>query len=120
MANLMAILVQYLIAKAGLCTGRSLPELCRERFGRRANVMFWLQAEAVAMATDMAEFTVAAVRRPGRAQPRQQFVHHLGPGLRGRAVFTSGCQRWAAIMGHDLRRRGRQRPRLATGPGGAG
>ncbi len=61
MANLMAILVQYLTAKAGLCTGRSLPELCRERFGRRANVMLWLQAEVVAMATDLAEFTGAAV-----------------------------------------------------------
>jgi hypothetical protein len=61
MANLMAIAVQYLTAKAGLCTGRSLPELCRERFGRRANVMLWIQAEVVAMATDLAEFTGAAV-----------------------------------------------------------
>jgi manganese transport protein len=56
MANLMAIAVQYLTAKAGLCTGRSLPELCRKRFGRRANVMLWIQAEVVAMATDLAEF----------------------------------------------------------------
>jgi manganese transport protein len=61
MANLMAILVQYLTSKAGLATGRSLPELCRERFGRRANVMLWLQAEVVAMATDLAEFVGAAV-----------------------------------------------------------
>ncbi|HXZ75923.1 MAG TPA: Nramp family divalent metal transporter [Streptosporangiaceae bacterium] len=61
MANLMAILVQYLTSKAGLATGRSLPELCRERFGRRANVVLWLQAEVVAMATDLAEFVGAAV-----------------------------------------------------------
>ena len=61
MANLMAILVQYLTSKAGLATGRSLPELCRERFGRRANVILWLQAEVVAMATDLAEFVGAAV-----------------------------------------------------------
>ncbi len=61
MANLMAILVQYLTSKAGLSTGRSLPELCRERFGRRANVILWLQAEIVAMATDLAEFVGAAV-----------------------------------------------------------
>ena len=61
MADLMAILVQYLTSKAGLSTGRSLPELCRERFGRRANVMLWLQAEVVAMATDLAEFVGAAV-----------------------------------------------------------
>ena len=61
MASLMAILVQYLTSKAGLSTGRSLPELCRERFGRRANVMLWLQAEVIAMATDLAEFVGAAV-----------------------------------------------------------
>jgi manganese transport protein len=61
MANLMAILVQYLTAKAALATGRSLPELCRERFGRRANAVLWLQAEVVAMATDLAEFVGAAV-----------------------------------------------------------
>lgn len=62
-----------------------------------------------------------AARALGRvAQPRQQLGHHLRPGLRGHAVFTSGSRRSAAIMSHDLRRRGRQRPRLATGPGGAG
>jgi len=61
MANLMAILVQYLTAKAGLATGRSLPELCRERYGRRANVVLWLQAEVIAIATDLAEFVGAAV-----------------------------------------------------------
>jgi manganese transport protein len=61
MASLMAVLVQYLTSKAGLSTGRSLPELCRERFGRRVNVLLWLQAEVVAMATDLAEFVGAAV-----------------------------------------------------------
>jgi manganese transport protein len=60
-ADVMAILVQYLTSKAGLATRRSLPELCRDRFGRRANVILWLQAEVVAMATDLAEFTGAAV-----------------------------------------------------------
>jgi manganese transport protein len=61
MASLMAVLVQYLSAKVGLATGRSLPELCRERFGRRANALLWVQAEVVAMATDLAEFVGAAV-----------------------------------------------------------
>jgi manganese transport protein len=61
MANLMAILVQYLTSKAGLATGRSLPELCRERYGRRTNVVLWLQAEVIAIATDLAEFVGAAV-----------------------------------------------------------
>jgi manganese transport protein len=61
MANLMAMLVQYLTSKAGLATGRSLPELCRERFGRRANAVLWIEAEVIAMATDLAEFVGAAV-----------------------------------------------------------
>lgn len=61
MANLMAIGVQYLTSKAGLATGQSLPELCRDRFSQRVNVLLWLQAEVVAMATDLAEFVGAAV-----------------------------------------------------------
>jgi manganese transport protein len=61
MANLMAILVQYLTSKIGLATGQSLPELCRRRYGRRVNIVLWLQAEVVAMATDLAEFVGAAL-----------------------------------------------------------
>ncbi len=61
MANLMAILVQYLTSKAGLYTGKSLPELSRQRFGKKTNTALWLQAEVVAMATDLAEFVGAAV-----------------------------------------------------------
>ena len=60
-ANLMAMLVQALSAKLGIATGRSLPEVCRDRLPRRAVVFLWLQAEAVAMATDLAEFTGAAL-----------------------------------------------------------
>ena len=61
LASLMAMLVQYLTSKAGLATGRTLPELCRERFSRRVNVLLWVQAEVIAMATDLAEFVGAAV-----------------------------------------------------------
>jgi manganese transport protein len=61
MASLMAMLIQYLTSKVGLATGRSLPELCRERYGTRVNILLWLQAEAIAMATDLAEFVGAAV-----------------------------------------------------------
>lgn len=61
MANLMAIFVQYLTSKAGLYTGHSLPELCQQRYGRRTNGFLWLQAEIVAMATDLAEFVGAAI-----------------------------------------------------------
>jgi manganese transport protein len=61
LANLSAMLVQYLAAKVGLVTGRSLPELCRARLSRRGTRLLWLQAEAVAMATDLAEFVGAAI-----------------------------------------------------------
>jgi manganese transport protein len=60
-ANLMAMLIQSMSAKLGIATGKNLPELCRERFGRRTAFVLWLQAEAVAMATDIAEFVGAAV-----------------------------------------------------------
>jgi manganese transport protein len=60
-ANLMAMLVQYVTSKVGLVTGRSLPELCYDRYGRRANILLWVQAEVVAMSTDLAEFTGAAL-----------------------------------------------------------
>ena len=61
MANLMAMLVQYLSAKAGLASGRNLPELCRECFPRATNIFLWIQAEIVAIATDLAEFVGAAI-----------------------------------------------------------
>jgi manganese transport protein len=60
-ANLMAVLVQTMSAKLGIATGRSLPEVCRDRFPFRVVVVLWLQAEAVAMATDLAEFVGAAL-----------------------------------------------------------
>ncbi len=60
-ANLMAMLVQYLSAKIGVATGRDLPELCREHFGRAASRGLWAQAELIAMATDLAEFVGAAI-----------------------------------------------------------
>ncbi|HVC88704.1 MAG TPA: Nramp family divalent metal transporter [Gaiellaceae bacterium] len=60
-ANLLAMLIQTLSAKLGIATGRNLPELCRERYSRRTTIMLWLQAEAIAMATDLAEFLGAAI-----------------------------------------------------------
>jgi len=60
-ANLMAMLVQYLSAKTGVATGRDLPELCREQLGPGASAGLWVQAELVAMATDLAEFVGAAL-----------------------------------------------------------
>jgi manganese transport protein len=60
-ANLMAMLIQNLSAKIGLATGRNLPELCREHFPRQVSWGLWVQAELIAMATDLAEFVGAAI-----------------------------------------------------------
>src|ERR687886_1513805 len=53
-ANLTAMLIQSLSAKLGLATGRNLPEACRDTFPRPVSVGLWVQAEAVAIATDLA------------------------------------------------------------------
>jgi manganese transport protein len=60
-SNLMAMLIQTLSAKLGIATGRNLPEVCRDRFSRRTSFLLWVQAEAIAMATDLAEFLGAAI-----------------------------------------------------------
>ena len=61
LANLTAMLVQYLSAKAGVATGQDLPELCRQHLPRPVSRGLWAQAEIIAMATDLAEFLGAAV-----------------------------------------------------------
>jgi len=60
-ANLVAMLVQTQSAKLGIATGKNLAELCRESFSRRTSIGLWLQAELVAMATDVAEVVGAAL-----------------------------------------------------------
>ena len=60
-ANLMAMLIQHLSAKLGVVTNRNLPELCREQYPRPVAWGLWIQAEAMAMATDVAEFIGAAL-----------------------------------------------------------
>ena len=54
-ANAMAVLIQYLSAKLGLVVGKSLPELLGERLPRSGRLAYWVQAELVAAATDLAE-----------------------------------------------------------------
>ena len=61
MANLMAMVVQSLSAKLGIATGQNLAEVARDRFPRPVTWFLWVQAELVAMATDLAEFVGAAL-----------------------------------------------------------
>ena len=60
-ANVMAGIVQYLSAKLGLVTGRSLPEAIGKQMSRPLRLAFWVQAELVAIATDAAEIIGGAI-----------------------------------------------------------
>ena len=60
-SNAMAILVQYLSAKLGIVTGRTLPQSCRDHFSRPTVIGLWIAAEISAIATDLAEFLGAAL-----------------------------------------------------------
>jgi manganese transport protein len=60
-ANGMAMVVQYLSARLGIVTGKSLPELLGERLIGKWRFMYWLQAESVAIATDIAEVVGGAL-----------------------------------------------------------
>ena len=60
-AALAGMLVQHLSAKLGLATGRGLAEHCRERYPRPVVRFLWVQAELVAMATDLAEIVGGAI-----------------------------------------------------------
>jgi manganese transport protein len=61
LSNAMAILIQYLSAKLGIATGRTLPENCRLHFSRGMTIFLWVAAEISALATDLAEFLGAAL-----------------------------------------------------------
>lgn len=94
-SNLMAMLVQTLSAKLGIATGRNLAEVCRDEFPRGVTIGLWLQAEAIAIATDLAEFLGAALG-----------LHLLfGIGLLPAAFVTGvaafailGLQRWGVRL----------------------
>lgn len=60
-ANIVAMLIQLLSAKLGIATGKNLAEHIRDRFPRPAVWVYWVQAEIIAMATDLAEFIGAAI-----------------------------------------------------------
>jgi manganese transport protein len=95
-ASLIAILVQFQAAKLGIATGKSLPTLCRERFAGRGNLLLWAQAEIVVLATDVAEFTGAAIG--------MQLLFGMPVALS--AAVTAAV----SLLLLELRRRGRTRP----------
>ncbi len=60
-ANVLAGLVQYLSAKLGLVTGRSLPAAIGKQMSHPLRLAYWAQAELVAIATDVAEIVGGAI-----------------------------------------------------------
>jgi manganese transport protein len=60
-ANLIGVFVQFLSSKLGIATGASLASLIRDRLPRWGSLLYWAQAEILAMATDLAEFIGAAL-----------------------------------------------------------
>jgi manganese transport protein len=57
LASGMAMLLQYLSGKMGIATGKSLPEIMREKLKKRMFIIpYWLAAEGAAAATDLAEY----------------------------------------------------------------
>src|SRR6266487_5777889 len=57
LSSAMAMMLQYLSGKLGIATGKSLPELMREKLRKKIFIMpYWLAAEAAAAATDLAEY----------------------------------------------------------------
>lgn len=93
LGNTMAWLIQYLSAKLGVVTGQSLPEILGRRITNKwARRAYWLQAELVAMATDVAEVIGGAVA----------LTLLFGIDLLWGGVIT-GCVSLALLMIHSLR-----------------
>ena len=60
-SNLMAMLIQTMSAKLGIATGDNLAEIGAAHFSDPVRIFLWLQAELIAMSTDIAEVVGAAL-----------------------------------------------------------
>jgi len=57
LSSAMAMMLQYLSGKLGIATGKSLPEIMREKLKKRVFIIpYWLAGEAASAATDLAEY----------------------------------------------------------------
>ncbi|HEX6465764.1 MAG TPA: Nramp family divalent metal transporter [Terriglobales bacterium] len=87
-SNAMAILIQYLSAKLGIASGKTLPQNCRAVFSRPVNLGLWVAAELAAIATDLAEFLGAALG----------FYLLFGPALLARGMEKQHVMLIAALL----------------------
>ncbi len=60
-SNFFAMLLQHLALKLGIATGRDLAQMCRENFNKPTAIFFWLMAEIMIIACDLAELLGSAV-----------------------------------------------------------
>jgi manganese transport protein len=60
-ASCSAMVIQYLAAKLGMATGKSLAEHSSERYPGVRRVLLWAQAELVVVMTDLAEIVGGAI-----------------------------------------------------------
>jgi manganese transport protein len=58
LSSAMAMMLQYLSGKIGIATGKSLPEIIRDKFKKKKIFVlpYWLAAETSTAATDLAEY----------------------------------------------------------------
>jgi len=100
-SNAMAILIQYLSAKLGIVTGKTLPQNCRKFFSKRVSMGLWVCAEISAVATDLAEFLGAALGLDLLMGPALQ-AHGMTP--TGSLMVAAGISTVAvfAILALDL------------------
>ncbi|WDI79104.1 Nramp family divalent metal transporter [Candidatus Purcelliella pentastirinorum] len=61
LANIMAILIQLMSAKLGIATNKNLAEHIRDNLPKPIVWFYWIQAEIIAIATDLAEFLGATI-----------------------------------------------------------
>lgn len=87
-SNMMAILIQYLSAKLGIVTGRTLPQNCRKTFSKPAVILLWIAGELSAVATDLAEFLGAALG----------LDLLIGPALQAHGFSLTGSLFFAAVV----------------------
>ena len=106
-ANAMAWLIQYLSAKLGLSTGESLPQLLGRRIrSRSGRYAYWVQAELVAMATDVAEVLGGAIALNLLfGLPLHRRRHHHGHRLDAPAPAAQPARLAGVRAGRDRARR---------------
>ncbi len=61
LSNCFAMILQHLALKLGIVTGRDLAQICRDKYSRKTAIFFWLMAEVMIVACDLAEVIGSAI-----------------------------------------------------------